>query len=102
MSDREIVIGGTCRHFRGDLYKVLEEAKAQEDLLDGFFGIIPWLGPDKVLVLSDIKKGQQIVLYCKVAGDIILAREKDEFLEVLGNGTTMYYRFELVADASTN
>lgn len=102
MPDRELVIDGTYRHFRGELYKVLEEAKAQEDLLDGFFGIIPWLGSYKVLINSDIKKGQQIILYRKLSGDVVFVREKEEFLEVLGDKKegTMYYRFEFVADVN--
>lgn len=100
MSDRGLVVGGTYRHWKGDLYKAIAEAKAKERLIEGFFGEVPWLDFGNVLVVSDIKKGQQIVLYEGSIKDVVFAREKEEFLEVLGDEDegTMYYRFELVIE----
>lgn len=93
---RELIIGGTYRHYkRGRLYKVLAEIKAHKNISDGeILDINPF---QEVCAVERIKEGSSAVIYGH-SNNCRYISTKTRFLEVLGNGTTMFYRFEEVVD----
>lgn len=96
MQKRELIVGGTYRHYkRGRLYKVLAEIKAHKNISDEeILDITPFRD---VFAVERIEGGSAAVIY-EYSNNCRYISTKTRFLDVLGNGTTMFYRFEEVID----
>lgn len=94
---RGLLTGRIYRHWKGNLYKVLGEIKIKNKFREGMALRLDPFG--FVIATTSLPQGCDAVIYQDKDGSKY-AREKNSFLEVLGDKVegTMYYRFELVAD----
>jgi len=90
---RQLNIGGTYRHYQGGLYTVLGTLTPRQYLGNGMGVRTELYGG--LLCASDIVEGDTAVVYQNATGTKFL-REKANFLAVLGQPTSQYYRFEEV------
>jgi hypothetical protein len=94
MSEREVVVGGTYRDWKGDLYSVFSKIPIKSKFKKG-----TTLGASMGFSLceTDLNPGDVGIVYGHSTQRFI--QEESNFLEVLGDKDegTMYYRFELVS-----
>lgn len=92
--DRQLKIGATYRHWKaGSLYEVLGEIEIKNNFRHGMaLRLVPY---GFVVASTPLEEGDIGVIYKNKSGNKF-AREKNNFLEVLGDEQegTKYYRFE--------
>jgi hypothetical protein len=89
-----ITIPATYRHWKGDLYTTVGTVTAKAFAKEGMavrteFGV--------AICTTALEPGDSAIVYQAEVGRRYI-RTSESFAEVLGNGTTHYYRFERVVD----
>jgi hypothetical protein len=88
------IVGATYRHWKGDLYKVIGFVLIKNKFREGMainteFGF--------AICTTALEPGDSAIVYQAEDEDKQkYIRTSESFSEVLGNGTTHYYRFERV------